>query len=182
MKVSSSKSLLTLVTPYNIEYTPQQQVTLSNTALPITSNNKILGVTFDRDITFKFHVENTNTKPKTDRKSSASSPTQLTTLPGKYNNSIQTRYLFYHDRWTHCAAPHSAKACINKLHNTKNTVLRIATGCTRTTLLLIHFHVTTYTLSYYFLYTSSHFPHRYERHAHALHTMQNPTQTRRNIH
>ena len=62
MKVSTNKSSLTLITPHNVKY--RTQVTTNNTPLPVTHSTKILGVTFDREMTFKQHTDDINTKAK----------------------------------------------------------------------------------------------------------------------
>ena len=64
MKVSTNKSSLTLITPHTAKYRTQPQPTLTNTPFPVTHSTKILGVTFDRGMTFKQQIDNINTKAK----------------------------------------------------------------------------------------------------------------------
>ena len=65
LKVSTSKSTLTLITPWNQEYTDQPPVTLNGEPIPYTNNPTTLGVTYDRGMTFGQNIQNINTKAKT---------------------------------------------------------------------------------------------------------------------
>ena len=65
LKVSPTKSTLTLVTPWNKECATQPTVTLNNTPIPYTNTPTTLGVTYERDMTFGHHTDNINTKTKT---------------------------------------------------------------------------------------------------------------------
>jgi len=48
MKVSPSKSTLTLITPHADEYNLQPTITLKNTPIPYTETPTTLGVTYDK--------------------------------------------------------------------------------------------------------------------------------------
>ena len=134
LKVSANKSALTLITPWTMEYADKPRVTLHNTPLPVTENTNILGVTYDRGMTFKHHIENINTKAKTrlnviralTHTEYGHSKEDTTTLYKQYIRPILT---YAHTAWQ----PDTANTHLGKLQTTQNTALRLATGCTRTT-------------------------------------------------
>ena len=65
LKVSPSKSSLTLITPWNREYNTQPMVTLNNNPIPYNPTPTLLGVTYDRGMTFGQHAARVNSKAKT---------------------------------------------------------------------------------------------------------------------
>ena len=184
LKVSTNKSSLTLITPYNREYTAQPHVTLFGTPIPVTDTATILGVTFDRGMTFKEHTNTVNTKAKTrlnvlravTHTTYGSSTKDTTTL---YKQFIRPVLTYAHTAWH----PDTKKTHIDKLQITQNTALRIATGCTNTTPIQ-HLQDETKVLPLMTnmdmrgtqQYTSTSSP------THPLHYMQTPTITPRHIH
>ena len=65
LNVSTTKSTLTLITPWNREYTRQPPVTLDGELFLYTNYPTTLGVTYDRGMTFGQYIQNINTKKKT---------------------------------------------------------------------------------------------------------------------
>ena len=65
LKVSTTKSTLTLLTPWAQEYSTKPTVTLHSTPIPYADTPTILGVTLDRGMTFRQHTDHINTKAKT---------------------------------------------------------------------------------------------------------------------
>ena len=111
MKVSTNKSSLTLISPQNAEYRTQPQVTINNTPLPVTHSTKILGVTFDRGMTFKQHTDDINTKAK-NRLNVIRSLTHTTYGHSKkdittiYKQCIRPILAYAHTAWQPDAAKH----------------------------------------------------------------------------
>ena len=134
LKVSPTKSTLTLITPWSREYTTQPTVTLHNTPIPYTNTPTTLGVTYDRGMTFRQHTDNINTKAKTrlnvlralTNTSFGHSKEDITQI---YKQYIRPILSYAHTAWQ----PDTADTHIQKLQTTQNTALRIATGCTNTT-------------------------------------------------
>ena len=132
LKVSTTKSTLTLLTPFNREYNAQPHITLNNTPIPVTPTTKILGVTLDRGVTFKQHTDNINTPAKTrlnvlkalTQTTFGHSKEDITTLYKQYIRPILT---YAHMAWQ----PNLADTHLHKLQRTQNAALRIATGCTQ---------------------------------------------------
>jgi hypothetical protein len=134
-------------------------------------------------MTFKTHVDNTNTKARKrlnvirtlTHTSYGHSKEDITTV---YKQYIRPILSYAHTAWQ----PDLADTHVNKLQVTQNTALRIATGCTLTTP-RAHLHEETRVLPLRFhwdmrgthMYNSTVDPE------HPLHYMQTPTQTRRNI-
>ena len=184
LKVSTNKSTLTLITPYNREYNAHPVVTLYNTPIPLTNTPTVLGVTLDRGMTFKQHTDNINTKAKSrlnvlrslTHTTYGHSKEDITTLYKQYIRPILT---YAHTAWQ----PDLARTHMQKLQTTQNTALRIATGCTLTTP-TSHIHEETHVLP-----LKSHMDMR-GTHAftstadpsHPLHYMQTPRPTSRYIH
>ena len=65
LKVSLSKSTLTLITPWAQEYSHQPIVTLNNSPIPHNPTPTLLGVTYDRRVTFRQHIKRVNAKART---------------------------------------------------------------------------------------------------------------------
>ena len=134
LKVSTPKSTLTLITPWAQEYNTRPTVTLHDTPIPYTDTPTILGVTFDRGMTFRQHTDNINNKAKTrlnvlrtlTNTSFGHSKEHITTV---YKQFIRPILTYAHTAWQ----PDTADTHIQKLQTTQNTALRIATGCTNTT-------------------------------------------------
>ena len=184
LKVSANKSSLTLITPYTREYTTQPHVTLHNSPIPHNNTPTILGVTFDRGMTFRQHTDHINTKAKTrlnviralTHTTYGHSKEDITTIYKQYIRPILT---YAHTAWQ----PDTAHTHIHKLQITQNTALRIATGCTQTTP-TAHLHEETQVLPLTdhldmrgtHAYTSTLDPH------HPLHFMHTPPHTSRHIH
>lgn len=184
MKVSTDKSSLTLITPYNQEYNAQPHVTLNNIPIPIKSTTTILGVTYDKGLTFRPHVEAINSKAK--RRLNVLRALSNTTF-GHSKESITTIYkqfirpilTYAHPSWNTDIAPTHT----NTLQKTQNMALRVATGCTKTTP-IDHLHEETLVLPLKHnmnmmgmqFYAGTVDPD------HPCHQLQTPLQTRRHIH
>ena len=146
LKVSANKSTLTLITPYNREYTVEPHITLNNTLIPTTPTTKILGVTIDRGMTFSQHIKNITIKSTQrlnvlralTKTTFGHSKEHITTLYKQYIRPILT---YAHTSW----APDTARTHTRKLQTTQNTALRIATGCVRSTP-ITHLHEETQVL------------------------------------
>ena len=146
LKVSANKSLLTLVTPYTLEYTVEPQITLNNTIIPTTHNTKILGVTLDRGMTFRQNTHNATDKCQhrlnvlraLTHTTYGHSKESITTLYKQYIRPILT---YAHIAWM----PDTAQTHLQKLQVIQNTALRIATGCVRSTP-ITHLHEETQVL------------------------------------
>merc|ERR1719259_1400575 len=134
MKVSPSKSTLTLITPDASEYNLQPTITLNNTPIPYTDTPTTLGVTYDNKMKFSTHIDKINTKAKTrlnvlralTNTTFGQSIEDITLVYKQYIRPILT---YAHPSWQ----PDTATTHLNKLQVTQNTALRIATGCTQTT-------------------------------------------------
>ena len=184
LKVSANKSSLTLITPYNRELNITPHVTLNNTPLPINNTPKILGVTFDRMMTFRPHTTDINTKAKQrlnvlralTHTTYGHSKEDITTL---YKQFIRPILTYSHTAW----APDTANTHIDKLQTTQNTALRIATGCTRSTP-IGHLHDETLVLPLrtHMDMRGTHIFSSATDPSHPLHYMQTPRQTPRYLH
>ena len=62
LKVTPTKSTITLLTNYTKEHQHTPQLTLDNTAIPHKHSTKILGVTYDTTLSFKDHIHNIKQK------------------------------------------------------------------------------------------------------------------------
>jgi len=184
LKVSANKSSLTLITPYNVEYNTHPNITLNNTPLPINNTPKILGVTLDRGMTFKHHINDINNKAKNrlnvmralTHTTYGHSKEDTTTL---YKQFIRPILTYAHTAWS----PDTANTHIHKLQRTQNAALRIATGCTRTTP-TTHLHEETRVLplASHMDMRGTHFYTSTLSPSHPLHYIQNERRTPRNIH
>ena len=181
LKVSANKSTITLITPYNREYTVRPHVTLFDTPLPYTETPTILGVTYDRGMTFKTHTTNINTKSKNrlnvlralTHTTYGHSKEDITTL---YKQYIRPIISYAHPAWQ----PDLANTHLQKLQTTQNTALRIATGCTKSTP-ITHLHEETHVLPLksHLDMRGTHFHTSTLDPAHPLHYLHDPTLTRR---
>ena len=134
LKVSPTKSILTLFTPWNAEYNTQPNITLNNTPIPQSPTPTILGVTFDRGMTFGDHISRVNTRAKT-RLNVLRALTHSTYGHSKedisqiYKQYVRPIITYAHPAWH----PDIADTHMRKIQTTENTALRIATGCTSST-------------------------------------------------
>ena len=134
MSVSAQKSSITLVTPFNREYRLTPQVDLFGDPLPVEPYTKILGLTLDRGMTFRQHVQEVNARARSRlnaMKALASttfghSKESLTAL---YKQFVRPVMEYASSSWT----PDLAQSHMEVLQRTQNAALRIATGCTRST-------------------------------------------------
>jgi hypothetical protein len=140
LRVSASKSSVTLITPYTAEYSAEPQVLLNGSAIPVTTDAKILGVTYDRGMTFSSHVSNIVQKTHS-RLNVLRALTHTTYGQAKediialYRQFIRPVLTYSSSAW----APDTARTHVEKLQRVQNSALRIATGCTRSTP-LAHLH------------------------------------------
>ena len=65
MKVSPSKSTLTLITTHAYEYNLKPIIKLNNISIPYSDTPTTLRVTYDKKMRFTSHTENINTRAKT---------------------------------------------------------------------------------------------------------------------
>ena len=134
LTVSPTKSSLTLITPWALERNMQPRVTLNSVDIPYNPSPTILGVTYDRGMTFAAHTDRVNAKAKTrlnvlralTTTSYGHSKEHITQV---YKQFIRPVITYAHPAWY----PDIAATHIKKLQTTQNTALRIATGCTNTT-------------------------------------------------
>ena len=159
-------------------------ITLNHSSIPCSDTFRLLGVTFDKGMTFRQHTDTINTSAKSRLnvlRSLASttyghSKKDITTVYKQYIRPILT---YAHTSWQ----PDIAKSHLQKLQTTQNSALRIATGCTSGTP-ITHLHDETRVLPLTShmdmrgtqIYTSTADPQ------HPLHYMQQPKQTPRHIH
>ena len=184
LKVSETKSTVTLVTPYNQEYNTHPHITLYGTPITLSQNPTILGVTYDNGMTFKTHTDNINTKAKSrlnvlralSHTTYGHSKEDITTTYKQYIRPILT---YAHTAWQ----PDLARVHRTKLQTTQNTALRIATCCTATSP-QGHLHDETHVLplKYHWDMRGTHIYNSTVDPNHPLHHMQAPTRTRRQIH
>ena len=134
MSVSAQKSSLTLVTPFNREYRASPRVVLFNDPLPVEPHTKILGLTLDRGMTFRQHVQEINAKAKS--RLNAMKALASTTfghskeaLTALYKQFVRPVLEYASSSWT----PDLARSHMEVLQRTQNAALRIATGCARST-------------------------------------------------
>ena len=64
MEVDPGKCILTLVTPYTREYATQPRVTLNGIPIPVETTLHFLGVTLDRGMTFRPHVQEVSVRAR----------------------------------------------------------------------------------------------------------------------
>ena len=105
--LNTDKTTCTLLTP-DAEYNTQLGLQIDNTTLPMTTHPKILGLTLDPKLTYNRHIDLAATKA---RKTINILKVLTSTKWGKHKETILATY----------------KAI------TKNTALRIVTGCTHDT-------------------------------------------------
>src|SRR2546426_449458 len=134
LQLNPDKSTSTLFTPDPAEYNTTLNLTINNTLIPAIRNPKILGLTLDTKLNFKEHTK--LTKAKADK-----SINILKTLTfskwGKQKETILATYKsltrpiieYASTIWSPIVKPTN----IAKLQTTRNTALRIATGCTADT-------------------------------------------------
>ena len=182
--MSPSKSSLTLITPCNSEFKVKPRVTLFGEPLPVAPSSKILGVTWDRGLTFRSHVSEINAKAKSRLNvmkalSSTAFGHSKESLTALYKQFVRPVLSYGSTAW----APDLAPSHMEVLQRTQNAALRIATGCVRSTP-IAHLHDETRVLrikdhldmrgTQFFAAASS--P------GHPTHHLHNPTITRRHHH
>ena len=184
MVASPQKSSVTLITPFNREYRVEPRVTLLGVTLPVLPYTKILGVTYDRGMTFRQHALEVNARARS----------RLNTLKAlsstEFGHSKESQVALYRQfvrpvleyacpAWT----PDLAQTHLEMLQRTQNAALRIATGCVRSTP-TAHLHAETKVLP-----LKPHVDMRgvqcfaaASRQDHPLHTLHLAVGTRRQIH
>ena len=124
LQISTSKSTINIITPYNREYNFKSHVTLFNAPIQVTHTPghpflAILGVIYERCTTFKQHWDNSH---------------NFWALKGEHNNTIQTAIrlvlTYAKTQWS----SDIANIHTHKLQTIQSIALRIDTGCARKTL------------------------------------------------
>jgi hypothetical protein len=132
--LNADKSTATLFTPDPAEYKTQLKLTINNTLIPTVRNPKILGLTFDPQLTFAEHIKNTQTKAN---KTLNIIKSLTSTKWGKQKETLVTTYKAITRPLLEYAStiwsPSTADTHINKLQVIQNSALRTATGCTADT-------------------------------------------------
>ena len=143
MSVSAAKSSITLVTPFNREYRLEPRLTLFGSPLPVRPLSQILGVTFDRGMTFRHHVAEVDARARSRLNvmkalSSTAFGHSKESLTALYKQFIRPVLSYVSPAWAADLAPSHMQV----LQRTQNAALRIATGCVRSTP-VTHLHAET---------------------------------------
>ena len=122
-----------LFTTDHVEYKINLDLKINNTALPMSTHPKVMGLTLDPKLTYSTHIHNILVQ--------AHKPLQITkaltaTGRGKQKETLMTTYKavmrpaleYASSIWS----PLSASTSINKLQVMQNAALRTATGCIQT--------------------------------------------------
>ena len=130
LRISPSKSHITLFTSDTHQSHLHPQVLLGSTPLPLERHPKILGVTFDPHFTFRNHVQSIATKA-IDRlkilKALAGTDwgQQKETIVLTYRALIRSLFTYAAPVWF----PNTKRTTCEQLQTIQNSALRIATGC-----------------------------------------------------
>ena len=134
MSVSAPKSSLTLATIHSEEYRASPRVNPLWLPIPTNCTTKILGVTFDRGMTFRHHVAEINAKGRSrlnvmramSSTTFSHSKEQQTAL---YKQFVRPVLEYANTAWT----PDLSRTHMTSPQRTQNSALRIATVCVRST-------------------------------------------------
>ena len=130
LRISPSKSHITLFTSDTHQSYLDPHVTLNGSLLPLERHPKILGVTFDPHFTFRPHVQSIATRA-TDRlkiiKALAGTDwgQQKETIVLTFKSLIRSLFTYAAPVWF----PNTPRTTCDPLQVIQNTALRIATGC-----------------------------------------------------
>ena len=126
--LNTDKTTCTLFTPDPAEYSTQLGLHIDNTTLPMTTNPKILGLTFDPKLTYNRHTDLAATKARKAINilkvlTSTKWSTHKETIPATYKALTRPVLEYASTIWS----PNASKTNIDKLQIIQNTALRIAT-------------------------------------------------------
>jgi hypothetical protein len=132
LQLSAPKSSVTVFSSATADSNIHPKITINNTIIPVNKNPKILGVTFDQQLTFKTHASNIHTKVK--QRNHALRALAGTTW-GKSKEILLTTFKAIGRSVINYAAPiwspSLADSHWNKLQTAQNSALRSVTGCVR---------------------------------------------------
>merc|ERR1712074_525521 len=134
LSLNTSKTTATLFTPDPAQYSTTLTLHINNDILPTEKKPEILGLTFDRKLTYSTHIQNTQ---KRATKTINLIKALTTTHWGKSKETLSTTYktitrpLIEHANtiWSPIISDNS----ISKLQTVQNKALRAITGCTSDT-------------------------------------------------
>ena len=104
-------------------------VAFNSQTIPVNNDKNILGVTIDRDWTFRQHTQDINAKAKSRLHVMALSATSKESLTALYKQFVRPVLTYASSVWQ----PDLTQSHMQVLQRTQNSALRIATGCTRST-------------------------------------------------
>ena len=134
LTINPDKSSATLFTTDNSQLNTELKLTMNNIPIPTTQTPKVLGVTFDRSLTFRHHIDNAKEKANKSLNllkalSGTSWGKQKETLLSTYKAVVRPHLEYASTVWS----PNAAPTNINKLQIVQNAALRTVTGCTKDT-------------------------------------------------
>mgnify|MGYP000498274895 CR=1 FL=1 len=134
MEVDPDKCFSTLVTPFNREYAARPRVLLKGIPLPVEPTLHVLGVTLDRGMTFRPHVQSVSARARSRlgvlrAVTGTSFGNSKESVAALYKQYVRPVMEYACPVWT----PGLAQTHHNTLQRTQNAALRIATGSTRST-------------------------------------------------
>jgi len=134
LTLNPDKSTATLFTPDKAEFRDNLSLTINNTTIPTIRNPKILGVTFDPQLTFSTHINTITEKAKKTNNILKSLTTtkwgmSMETISHTYKAITRPILEYANPTWSTIISDKSIK----KLDTVQNSALRIATGCSADT-------------------------------------------------
>ena len=131
LQINPTKTTSTFVTPDPSEYNKPLNIHINNIPIPTTFNPTILGLTFDPNLKYSTHTDNTITKAK---KTLNLLKLLTSTHWGKSKETLITTYKtlllpiieYANNIWS----PIISSTSLNKLQKIQNAALRTITGCT----------------------------------------------------
>ena len=134
MSVSAQKSSITVITPYNGEYDSQPLLTLNGAHIPVAPSTKILGLTYDRGMTFGAHTTELTSRAKSRLNvlkalTATTFGLQKETIFNLYKQFLRPVISYASMAWS----PDLAGTHMEALQRVQNSALRAATGCTKST-------------------------------------------------
>ena len=132
LTLNPGKTTCTLFTPDPVEYKSNLDLKINNTALPMATHPKVLGLTLDPKLTYSTHIHNISVQAHKSLQmlkvlTATGYCKQKDTLMATYKAVMRPALEYASSIWS----PLASLTSINKLQVMHNAALRTATGCTQ---------------------------------------------------